>query len=316
MMLDGKKILITGGNGFLGGHIIDSLIEEENILKENIISIRSAQYDLRKENDVLKMFNEHSPDIIIHLATTSKGMGYNKEHPATLYYDHTMMNTLLMDYAVKNNVQKMVIVGTALAYPYKAEIPLKEDSIWEGQCEPTIETIGVSSRSMLSQSQAYRKEFGLNSIYLIPANLYGPRDHFFSNQAHVIPSTIQKFHEAIVENKEVIEIWGTGKASREFLHVKDAARAIIECVKNYNKPDPLNLASGEEIKIHELVNQISNIMNYKGKIFWNPTKPEGVLRRCLDGTKMNQEIKFKPKTKFEDGIRETVEWYFKNCNKE
>ncbi len=310
-MLDGK-IVVTGGNGFLGSHIIETLHQEEKVPKENIVSIRSAQYDLRKENDVAKMFEEHSPNIIIHLATTAKGMGYNKEHPGKMYYDHVMMNTLLMDYAVKHNVKKLVIIGTALAYPHSAQIPLKEDSMWSGPCESTIETIGVSSRAMLTQSQAYRKEFGLNSIYVIPANLYGPRDHFSSTHAHVIPATIQKFHKAILENKEVVEIWGTGKASREFMHVKDAARAIIECVKHYDKPEPLNLASEEEIKIVELVNYIEDLINYKGKIFWDSTKPEGALRRCLDGNKMKEEIKFIPKIKFKDGIKETVDWYLKN----
>jgi len=311
-MLTGNKILITGGNGFLGRHIVNLLVSGEKINKEHIVCPRSSEYDLRKENDVAKMFENHSPDVVIHLATTAKGMGYNKEHPGTLYYDHAMMNTILMNYAVKYKVKKFVTIGTALAYPHSAQVPLKEDSIWLGQCEPTIETIGVTSRAMLAQSQAYRKEFDLNAIYIIPANLYGPGDHFSSAQAHVIPATIQKFHKAILENKKVVEIWGTGKASREFLHVKDAAEAIIDCVKYYDKPEPLNLASGEEIQIRDLVNEVSKTMDYKGEIYCDSTKPEGILRRCLDGSRMNKEIKFKPKIKFKEGIKETINWYLKN----
>ena len=311
-MISDKKILVTGGNGFLGSHLVETLIKEENISRDKIFSPHSSEYDLRKESDVAKMFETFSPDIVVHLATTAKGMGYNKDHPATLYYDHAMMNTLLMHYAVKHKVKKFVIIGTALAYPYNAQIPLKEDSIWEGSCEPTVETIGVTSRAMLTQSQAYRKEFGLNSIYLIPANLYGPRDHFSSTHAHVIPATILKFHKAILENGPNVEIWGTGKASREFLHIKDDARAIIECIKNYDKPEPLNLASGEEIKIHELVDKVNNLMKYKGEIIWDSTKPEGALRRCLEGSRMRAEIDFKPNIKFNEGIRETVEWYLDN----
>ncbi len=311
-MLDGKSILITGANGFLGRHLVDTLIKEENVLRSKIFTPSRKEYDLRKEKDVAKMFATLSPDIIVHLATTAQGIEYNKEHPATLYFDHSMMNNLLMHYATKHVVEKFITIGTALAYPFDANIPLKEESIWSGPCESTIATIGITSRSMLAQSQAYRKEFGLNAVYIIPANLYGPGDHFSSTHAHVIPANIQKFHKAKREKTPIVEIWGSGKASREFLYVTDAARAIIECIKNYNDSLPLNLASGEEIKISELVKQISEIIGYKGKIIWDRTKPEGTLRRCLDSSQMHKKINFEPKVLFKQGIRNTIEWYLKN----
>ncbi len=312
-MLKDNSILITGGNGFLGKHIVEALVKGQQCSRNNIFTPSRKEYDLRKEEDVKKMFEKLSPDIVVHLATTAQGMGYNKEHPATLYFDHAMMNTLLMQYAVKHKVKKFVTIGTALAYPADADIPIKEDSMWSGPCEPTIATIGITSRTMLAQSQAYRKEFGLNAIYVIPANLYGPGDHFSATHAHVIPATIQKFYKAKEEKLSKVEVWGTGKASREFLYVTDAARAIIECIKNYNNPEPLNLASGEEVKIRDLVEQIKDILEYKGKIIWDDSKPEGNLRRCLDASQMSKKIKFKPKIYFKEGIKNTIEWYLRNC---
>ncbi|MSS74264.1 NAD-dependent epimerase/dehydratase family protein [Candidatus Pacearchaeota archaeon] len=312
-MLKNNSILITGGNGFFGSHIVTTLITEERVSPEKIFTPSHKDYDLRKEEDVSKMFINLSPDIVIHLATSAKGINYNKEHLGTLYFDHVMMNTLLMQYAMKHKVKKFITIGTALAYPSDITIPFKEEDIWFGPCEPTMATIGVTSRAMLIQSQAYRKEFGLNAIYLIPANLYGPGDHFLDTHAHVIPATIKKFHKAKIEKLDEVKVWGTGKASREFLYVADAARAVIAAIKEYDDSAPLNLASGEEIKIKDLVEQIKDILEYKGKIIWDDSKPEGNLRRCLDASQMSKKIKFKPKIYFKEGIKNTIEWYLRNC---
>ena len=276
---------------------------------------RKKEYDLRDKNHVEKLFEKFPADAVIHLATTAGGMGYNKEHPGTLYYEQIMMNSLVIEEARKRGVKKFVAVGTALAYPGKAPIPLKENDIWEGYPEESLAPIGFASKMMLVQSQAYRKEFGFNAIYIIPANLYGPSDHFSKTHSHVIPATIMKFDDAIKTGTKRVEVWGTGKASREFLYVKDAALGIILALEKYDNPEPLNLGSGNEISIKDLVEKISELMNFSGEIFWDSTKPEGQLRRCMDNTKTLHELGFKALTDFDKGLKETVEWYLKNKDK-
>lgn len=309
-MLSGKKVLVTGGSGFLGKHLLDALKEKapDCILR----APRSKEYDLRKESDVSQLFSSFSPDIVIHLATTAKGMGYNKEHPGTLFYDHVMMNSMVLDASRKSGVEKFVAIGTALAYPGNAEIPIKEADIWKGYPESSLASLGLSSRMLLAQIQAYRSEFSFNAIYVILPNLYGPGDHFSSSQAHVIPVTIKKFDEAVKTQSGKVEIWGSGRASREFLYVKDAARGIIASLENYNKPEPLNIGPGQEVTIKNLAEKISSALNFSGEIFWDTSKPEGSLRRCLDSTRMFEETGFKPSTSFDEGLKATIDWYIKN----
>src|SRR3989344_9503031 len=312
-MIEGKKILVTGGAGFLGKHLVAAL--KERVPEENILVPRSKEYDLRDKAQVEKLFDNFSPNIVIHLATTAGGMGYNKEHLGTLYYDQITMNSLVMESARKHGVDKFVAVGTALAYPGKAPIPLQEENIWEGYPEESLAPIGLASKMMLVQAQAYRKEFGFNAIYIIPANLYGPSDHFSKTHSHVIPATIMKFDDAIKTGKKQVEVWGTGKASREFLYVRDAAEGIILALEKYDNPEPLNLGSGNEISIKDLVEKISELMKFSGEIFWYSTRPEGQLRRCMDNTKTLHELGFKALTDFDKGLKETVEWYLKNKDK-
>ena len=309
--LKNKKIIVTGGAGFLGGHIIDYLTKEEKVNSKNIFVPRSKDYDLRKEEDVRRMFKDFPADMVVHLATTVGGINYNKEHPGTLYYENLIMNSFLIEIAKQNKIEKFLAAGTALAYPAKAQIPLEESSLWDGYPEAMLAPIGMASKMMLVQIQAYRKEFGFNAIYVMPSNLYGPGDHFSAYHSHVIPATIKKFDEAIRKNNKV-DMWGTGRASREFLYVKDAARGLILALKSYDSPEPLNLGSGEEITIKELAEVIASIMNFKGEIFWDKTKPEGQLRRCLENKKAREELGFKPSVTFKKGLEETIKWYSAN----
>ena len=309
-MLENKKILITGGAGFLGKHLVDVLSKIVPI--EQIFVARSREYDLREKDRVERLFERFSPDIVVHLATTAGGIGYNKEHCGKLYYDHIMMNSILMDVAMKRGVKKFLAVGTALGYPKNASMPLNENDIWEGYPEDSMAYLGLVSKMMLVQAQSYRKEFGFNAIYVILANLYGPGDHFSKERSHVIPATIMKFDEAIKNGNPRIEMWGSGKASREFLYVIDAAEGIVMALESYDKPEPLNLGSSKEITIGELIEKVSELMNFPGEISWDPTKPEGQLRRCMDNSRIINEIGFKAKTDFDEGLKETINWYIKN----
>ena len=303
----GKKILVTGGAGFLGFRVVEKL---KKLGAKNIFVPRSKDYDLRDKNvcaDVVK-----DKDIIIHLAAVVGGIGANMKNPGKFFYDNLSMGINLMEEARLANVKKFVAVGTICAYPKHTPVPFKEECLWDGYPEETNAPYGLAKKMLLVQSQAYRQQYGFNSIYLLPVNLYGPRDNFHPEDSHVIPAIIRKCVEAKEKNEDKIIVWGDGTATREFLYVEDAAEGIVLAAEKYNKPDPLNLGSGVEISIKNLVHKIAKYTGFNGKIEWDTTKPNGQPRRCLDVSKVYKEFGFKAKTNFDDGLNKTIQWYYEN----
>ncbi len=308
MNLKNKKILLTGGGGFVGRHVYKKLLER-GVKKENIIIPRSKDYDLRKE-EVCKKLTKNV-DIIIHLAGNVGGIGYNQEYPGTLFYDNLIMGVNLIEQARLNKVKKFVCIGTICSYPKFTPVPFKEENLWNGYPEETNAPYGLAKKTLLVMLQAYKKQYGFNGIYLLPVNMYGPGDNFDPKSSHVIPALIRKIYEAKKEKKDHIVVWGTGKASREFLYVEDAAEGIILATEKYEKDEPVNLGAGFEITIKELVNLLVKLMNFKGKIIWDTKKPNGQPRRMLDTSKAYKEFGFKAKTKFEEGLKKTIEYFIK-----
>jgi GDP-L-fucose synthase len=311
MSLQNKKILVTGGAGFLGSFVVEKLLER-GVPKKNIIIPRSKDCNLLLLEDCKKILK--GIDIVIHLAAKVGGIGFNKEHPGQLYYDNLIMGAQLMEEARKKGVEKFVAIGTICAYPKFTPTPFKEKDLWCGYPEETNAPYGLAKKMMLVQAQAYRQEYGFNSIYLLPVNLYGPRDNFDTNSSHVIPALIKKIVEAKQKNSPNIEVWGTGQATREFLYVEDAAEAIAMATENYNKGEPVNIGSGMEISIANLVKKIINIVGYKGKVIYDKTKPDGQPKRRLDVTRAKKEFGFKAQTKFDQGLKETINWYLDQKN--
>lgn len=248
-------------------------------------------------------------DLVIHLAARVGGIGFNRMYPAQLFYDNALMGLQLMEASRQAGVEKFVCVGTVCAYPKHTEVPFKEEDLWTGYPEETNAPYGLAKKMMLVQSQAYRQEYGFDSIYLVPVNLYGPGDNFDPESSHVIPALIRKFVEAVREGRKTVEVWGTGEASREFLYVDDAARGILMAAERYDKPDPVNIGSGKEIKIRDLVTAISEITGFEGCVRWDPSKPDGQPRRCLDVSRARREFGFEAEMDFEEGLRRTVDWY-------
>jgi GDP-L-fucose synthase len=304
-----KKILVTGGAGFLGKYVVSEL-GENGAVKENIIIPRSSENDLRNIdvcNSLLK-----DTDIVIHLAARVGGIGFNQKYPGALFYDNAIMGINVIEAARINNVEKIVLVGTVCSYPKFTPTPFKEESLWDGYPEETNAPYGVAKKVLLVQAQSYRAQYGMNIIYLIPVNLYGPGDHFDLEDSHVIPALIRKFVEAKKRNAKEVVVWGTGNVSREFLYVEDAARGIVSGILNYNKPEPVNLGTGEEIKIKDLVELIKDMVGYECKIVWDKSKPDGQPRRRLDTTKAFDKFNFRPDTSLEKGIYNTIQWYQNN----
>lgn len=305
--IKGKKVLLTGGAGFLGQHVAKELKKEK---PASVFIPRSKDYDLRNQSVVKKLVNDF--DIIIHLAANVGGIGYNQEHPAQLYYDNMLMGVHIIHEAYKAGVDKVVALGTICAYPKFTPVPFKEKDLWIGYPEETNAPYGLAKKMMLVQSQAYRDQYNFNTIFLLPTNLYGPHDNFDPNSSHVIPALIKKFLEAKENNDEEVIVWGSGKPTREFLYVEDAAQAIVMATKKYNGGGPVNLGSSFEISIKDLAMAISKIVGFEGKIVFDKSKPDGQPRRKIDTTRAEEEFGFKSTTTFEEGLKRTIEWYKKN----
>lgn len=307
--LRNKKILVTGGNGFLGKHLVANLINKRGVPSKNIFCPSSKQLNLVNWEDCKAAVK--NIDVVIHLAAQVGGIGFNKEKPGELFYNNLIMGTQLMEAARLESVEKYVALGTICAYPKFTPTPFKEKDLWNGYPEETNAPYGLAKKMQLVQAQAYRQQYGFNAIYLLPVNLYGEGDNFDPRSSHVIPALIRKVAEAKKQNTTSIEVWGTGKATREFLYVKDAAEGILLAAENYDKADPVNLGSGNDTSIKNLVSLICKLMEYEGRVFWNKTKPDGQPRRKLNTSKAQKEFGFTSKTSFKVGLRATIDWYLK-----
>jgi GDP-L-fucose synthase len=302
------KVLVTGGHGFLGGHLVKRL----NELGANVIAPTHKDYDLVQHDQVVALFKENPCDIVIHLAAVVGGIGINREHPGSFFYENLMMGVQLIEQARQAGTPKFVALGTICAYPKFTPVPFKEEDLWNGYPEETNAPYGLAKKMMLVQSQAYRQEYDYNSIFLLPVNLYGPNDNFDPDSSHVIPALIKKCVDAVNAGDEEIVCWGDGTPTREFLYVEDAVEGILLAAEKYNKSDPVNLGSSFEISVKELVEIIAKETGFTGIIKWDTSKPNGQPKRKLDVSKAKQEFGFESKTTFQDGLRMTIKWYKEN----
>jgi GDP-L-fucose synthase len=301
-----KRVIVTGGAGFLGSYVVEKLKDRE--CKDIFIPL-VEKYDLTKEKNIIRLYKDYPANIVIHLAAVVGGIGANRENPGKFFYDNLLMGAMLIEYARQFKIDKFVAIGTICAYPKFTPVPFKEKDLWNGYPEETNAPYGLAKKMMLVQSQAYRTQYGFNSIFLLPLNLYGPGDNFDLKSSHVIPALIKKFVEAAEKGKDEVVCWGTGKPTRGFLYVEDAAEGILLATEKYNKSDPINLGTDLEISIKNLAKLIAKLSGFKGKITWDTTKPDGQPRRRLDTTKAKQEFNFKSKIDFEEGIKKTIDWY-------
>jgi GDP-L-fucose synthase len=306
MNLAGKRVTVTGGGGFFGSFVVEQLQKKAC---ESVFVPRSKDYDLREVSSIVRLFEDAKPDVLIHLAGVVGGIGANRAHPARFFYDSAIMGIQLIEYAHRYQVQKLVCVGTVCSYPKFTPVPFQEQNLWAGYPEETNAPYGLAKKMLLVQLQAYRQEFDFPGIYLIPVNLYGPRDSFDLENSHVIPALIRKCVEAKKQSSPSITVWGTGRATREFLYVEDAAEGIIAATELYSKTDPVNLGSGGEVSIRELVDLIKEAVGYEGSVEWDDTKPDGQPRRHLDTTRAFEEFGWRSKTSFREGITKTIHWF-------
>ena len=304
--LSDKRILVTGGAGFLGRQVVEQLIQA-GAMPEKITVPRSRDYDLRTLEACQQVVQQQ--DIVIHLAAHVGGIGLNREKPAELFYDNLMMGTQLIHTAYQAGVQKFICVGTICAYPKFTPVPFKEDDLWNGYPEETNAPYGIAKKALLVQLQAYRQQYGFNGIYLLPVNLYGPEDNFDPRSSHVIPALIRKVHEAQQSGEKKLPVWGDGSPTREFLYSTDAARGIVMGTQYYNDPEPVNLGTGEEISIRNLIELICDLMGFEGEIIWETDKPNGQPRRCLDIERAEQAFGFTSEVGFKQGLKNTINWY-------
>jgi GDP-L-fucose synthase len=304
--IQGKRIVVTGGAGFLGRAVCQAL---EAFGPARLIVPRSQDYDLREKEAVVRLLDEHRPELVIHLAAVVGGIGANRMNPGRYFYDNAIMGLHLMHEAWRHGVAKFVAVGTICSYPKHTPVPFKEEDLWDGYPEETNAPYGLAKKLLLVQAQAYRQQYGFNAITLLPVNLYGPHDNFDPASSHVIPALIRKAIEARDAGHKYLEVWGTGQATREFLFVRDAGRAVALATEHYNAPEPVNVGSGQEIAIKDLAELICELCGFRGELRWDATKPDGQPRRCLDTSRARQAFGFQAATSFRDGLRETIAWY-------
>jgi GDP-L-fucose synthase len=307
-----KRVLVTGGAGFLGSFVVEKLKERGC---KNIFVPRSKDYDLVQMEAVRKLYQDARPDIVIHLAAKVGGIGANRANPGKFFYDNLMMGIQMMEIGRQIGIEKFVAIGTICAYPKITPVPFKEKDLWNGYPEETNAPYGLAKKMLLVQAQAYRQQYGFNGIYLLPVNLYGPRDNFDPETSHVIPALIKKCVDAMSQpptsnlQPPPITVWGTGEATREFLYVEDCAEAIVLATEKYNKPNPINIGAGFEISIKDLVALIARLTGFKGRILWDSTKPDGQPRRMLDTSGAEKEFGFRAKKDFREGLKRTIDWY-------
>jgi GDP-L-fucose synthase len=304
-----KRVVVTGGAGFLGSFVVDGLRQRG---VSNIVVPRSADYDLRQHTAILRLLEDTQPDILIHLAALVGGIGANRERPAEFMYDNLLMGTQLLHESYRAGVGKLVVAGTACEYPKHTPVPFSEDDIWNGYPEETNAPYGIAKRALLVQGKAYHQQYGFNSIHLVPTNLYGPQDNFDLVTSHVIPAIIRKCVEAVETNAPTMTAWGTGSATREFLYVKDAVEGILLATEHYDTPEPVNLGSGSEIRMKDLIELIAELVGFQGEIVWDTTKPDGQPRRSLDSARAKERFGFQAKTDFRTGLQQTINWYMEH----
>ena len=301
-----RRVAVTGGAGFLGSFVVEGLHKHGC---PNAFVPRQAEYDLREMKNIRRMYDDAQPDVVIHLAGVVGGIGINRERPGEFFYDNLMMGVQLMEEARRRHIEKFVAIGTICAYPKVTPVPFIEEDLWHGYPEETNAPYGLAKKMLLVQSQAYRQQYGFNSIFLLPVNLYGPEDNFDPETSHVIPALTRKCVEAVRAGREEIILWGTGEPTREFLYVDDAAEGIAAATELYDDPDPVNLGSGFEISIRDLAVRIADLTGFKGRITWDSSMPDGQPRRMLDTSRARERFGWSAKTSFDEGLKRTVEWY-------
>ncbi|MDP9339205.1 MAG: GDP-L-fucose synthase [Acidobacteriota bacterium] len=307
---ENRRVVVTGGHGFLGSFVVEKLRAAG---AKEVVVPRSRTHDLRVQTEALKLYTDSKPDVVIHLAAVVGGIGANRENPGLFFYDNAIMGLNLIEAARISGIEKFVCAGTICSYPKFTPVPFREEDFWNGYPEETNAPYGIAKKMLLVQLQAYRQQYGLNGIYLTPVNLYGPRDNFDLESSHVIPALIRKCIEANESGAAEIEAWGTGKATREFLYAEDAAEGIVLAAEKYNKPDLVNLGSGQEISVRELLETIRTLAGCDAKIRWNADKPDGQPRRSLDTSRAAKEFGWRSSTALRDGLRKTIDWFLSNA---
>ena len=303
-----RKVLVTGAGGFLGTSVLKELLDKGY---KNVIAIANSKVtDLRRQTAVESMMNDIKPDVIVHLAGRVGGIGINKENPGRFIYDNLLMGTNLIEEARQQDCSKFVMVGTVCSYPKFTPVPFKEEDIWSGYPEETNAPYGIAKKTLMQMIMSYKQQYNFNGVNLIPVNMYGPHDDFDPSSSHVIPALILKIHNAMKQAPHTdLSVWGTGSASREFLYVEDSAEAIVKAMESHNDPEPINIGTGSEITIKNLVETISDLMGFDGKIVWDSSKPDGQPRRCLDTNRAEKRLGFKAKTSLKEGLKTTIEWF-------